>query len=78
MALSAARKRFKLGTRDAESLKNTMMDVVSEAPSARIDYVSVADPETLEELDTVRKNALLSLAVQFGAVRLIDNIFLDG
>ena len=53
-----------------------MRAVVSEAPSARIDYISVADPETLGELETVHQGALLSLAVFFGDVRLIDNIIL--
>jgi len=77
-ALSAAEKLFQSGTRDVEVLKKAMRSVISGAPSARIDYVSVADPETLEELDTIGRGALLSLAVYFGAVRLIDNVFLNG
>jgi pantothenate synthetase len=41
---------------------------------ARLDYASVADPETLEELDFVARRALLSLAVFFDDVRLIDSL----
>ena len=76
MALSAAENAFRSGSRDAEYLRGVMRAVVSEAPSARIDYISVADPETLGELETVHQGALLSLAVFFGDVRLIDNIIL--
>jgi pantoate--beta-alanine ligase len=76
-ALSAGEKLIRSGTRDAESVRKSMRDIISEAPSARIDYVSAADPETLEELDTIDKGALLSLAVFFGDVRLIDNVFLN-
>jgi pantoate--beta-alanine ligase len=50
--------------------------VLAEEPLAAPDYVSVADPQTLEELDEVAGPALLSLAVRFGSVRLIDNISL--
>jgi pantothenate synthetase len=42
-------------------------------PRAKIDYVSVADPATLEELSYVQDSVLLSTAVFFGGVRLIDN-----
>jgi pantoate--beta-alanine ligase len=77
-ALSAGAKLIRSGTRDAESVRKTMRDIISEAPSARIDYVSVADLESLEELDAIDNGALLSLAVYFGNVRLIDNVFLNG
>jgi pantoate--beta-alanine ligase len=43
---------------------------------ATIDYVSVADAETLEELDVIAGTALASMAVRFGATRLIDNTIL--
>ena len=45
-------------------------------PRARIDYVSVADCETLEELTVIDRPALLLLAVRIGATRLIDNVAL--
>jgi pantoate--beta-alanine ligase len=76
-ALSTGEKLVRSGTRDAELVRNAMKDIISGAPSARIDYVSVADLQTLEELVTVDKGALLSLAVYFGDVRLIDNVFVD-
>jgi pantoate--beta-alanine ligase len=51
-----------------------MEAVLAAEPLARVDYVSVADDETLAELDTVAGPALASLAVWFGPTRLIDNV----
>jgi pantoate--beta-alanine ligase len=47
--------------------------VLDEEPLAEVEYVSCADAATLDELETVDGPALLSLAVRFGATRLIDN-----
>ena len=50
-----------------------MRGIIASEPLADIDYVSVADGETLAELERVDGPALLSLAVRFGTTRLIDN-----
>ncbi|MCI0787414.1 MAG: pantoate--beta-alanine ligase, partial [Chloroflexi bacterium] len=42
-----------------------------------IDYVSVADADSLEELEVVEGRAMVSVAVQLGQPRLIDNIILE-
>ena len=73
-ALSAAQKAFENGQRDANRLKALMLDVINSTELAQPDYVSVADPDTLEELDTIATRALLSMAVFVGGVRLIDNM----
>lgn len=44
---------------------------------ATIDYVSVADAETLDELDMVKSPTLVSLALKIGKTRLIDNVVLE-
>jgi pantoate--beta-alanine ligase len=72
-ALTAARARWEAGERSGEALRAEMRRVLAEEPLARPDYVSVADGRTLEELEQVEGPALLSLAVRFGATRLIDN-----
>jgi len=72
-ALLAARDRWAAGERDAEVLRATMRDTISQEPLAAIDYVSCADGTTLAELTRVDGTALLSLAVRFGTTRLIDN-----
>jgi len=77
-ALSAARDRFAAGERDAEVLREAMRAVIAGEPLMQIDYISVADTETLRELATVEAQALASMAVRLGATRLIDNMVLGG
>ena len=72
-ALVAARTRWEAGERSADVLRTTMRAELALEPLADVDYVSVADGTTLAELDRVDGTALLSLAVRFGATRLIDN-----
>jgi pantoate--beta-alanine ligase len=53
-----------------------MHEVLDQEPLARTQYVSVADPETLLELEGEIDRALLSMAVYIGKTRLIDNMLL--
>jgi pantoate--beta-alanine ligase len=76
-ALVAARDAWADGERSADGLRSLMTDVLSTEPLADVEYVSVADGETLEELSTVDRPALASMAVRFGETRLIDNEILD-
>lgn len=75
-ALFAARVAWKDGQHDADSLRQVMENTLSTEPLAQIDYVSVANPETLAELNGDVHKALLSMAVYIDGVRLIDNITL--
>ena len=72
-ALLAARARYDAGERDGETLRSAMREVLATEPLAAPEYVSCADPATLRELTRFDGEALLSLAVRFGTVRLIDN-----
>jgi len=76
-ALSLAQRLYAGGERDAERLRREMLALIREQPLARVDYVSVASTETLDELDTVTPPALVSMAVRIGKTRLIDNIVLE-
>ncbi|MCA9969199.1 MAG: pantoate--beta-alanine ligase, partial [Anaerolineales bacterium] len=49
-------------------------ELIAAEPLARLDYLSVADPFTLGELDEVGEAAVLSTAVFIGNTRLIDNL----
>ena len=71
-ALQAAAEALAAGDRSAESLRQFMRDELAEASLGNVDYVSVADAETLQELETVDRPALASLAVRFPSARLID------
>ncbi len=64
------------GERDAEKLRNEMVALIKKEPLARIDYVSIADPRTLDELSQIKGSALVSMAVYIGKTRLIDNLIL--
>lgn len=75
-ALAAAQRLFEDGSRDAERIRQCVERVLADEPLAAIDYVSVAAADTLEELRTVDRPALVSLAVRFGQTRLIDNVTL--
>jgi pantoate--beta-alanine ligase len=75
-ALMSAKGMFQAGERDASSLRQAMMEILDSEPRARVHYVSVAHPETLDELEGEIEHALCSLAVFIGKTRLIDNIVL--
>jgi pantoate--beta-alanine ligase len=75
-ALKLAQKLYTEGEKDAESIRQQMTDLIQKQPLAKIDYISIADAETLDELEIVKPPALVSLAVRFGKTRLIDNVVL--
>ncbi len=75
-ALTLAESIYADGVRDAAATRREMTALLEAEPSASVEYVSVADAETLVELERVDRPALVSLAVRVGGVRLIDNIVL--
>ncbi len=75
-ALEMVEQMWSQGEREAERLRQAMADFIQREPLADIDYISVADVETLEELDTIGETALVSMTVRFGKTRLLDNIVL--
>ncbi len=76
-ALRLAADRAADGVRDAERIRAEMRGLIAAEPLADLDYVSIADADTLEELDRLDRPALASLAVRFGPTRLIDNSLLS-
>ena len=75
-ALARAQALYAEGERSAERVRAEMQSVLDGEPLASADYVSVADPESLDELEQARKGALVSLAVRIARTRLIDNVVL--
>ena len=75
-SLNLAQQLCSQGERNAERMRQQMIAFIQKEPLAKIDYVSIADPETLEELAEIDRAALVSLAVRIGDRRLIDNITL--
>jgi pantoate--beta-alanine ligase len=58
------------------AIKKAIETLVQGHPYTQIDYVSLCDPVTLDEVDTLRGETLLALAVRVGKTRLIDNCVL--
>ena len=76
-ALCRAKELWEGGEVRSETLRSEVWRVLDEEPLVEgIDYVSVADVETLEELDAVLGLTMVSVAVRMGKVRLIDNVVL--
>ncbi|MFQ5879967.1 MAG: pantoate--beta-alanine ligase [Dehalococcoidia bacterium] len=78
-ALCLAERLYQDGQRDAAALRRAMEELIAHEPLAGVDYVSVADAETLAELDCIEagRPALASLAAYIGRTRLIDNMTLE-
>lgn len=72
-SMGLARTLWEKGERDAGRLRQEMVDLIGREPLARLDYVSIADPVTLQELSRLEGPALISMAVYLGKTRLIDN-----
>jgi len=77
-ALRAGAAAFEAGDRDAGALRRILNEVFASEPLARPQYVSIADPDSLEELEGPLQRALLSMAVVIGKTRLIDNVMVEG
>jgi len=76
-ALSLAKQLWQGGEKDADKIRYEMKSLIEKEPLAQIDYVSIADVDTLEELNMIDQLALASLAVRIGRTRLIDNMLLE-
>ena len=78
-SLQAVQEAYAAGERRGSALRETAHDVLAGAEAVLPEYVSVADPVTLAEAETVDpgRGALVSLAARLGNTRLIDNVVLE-
>ncbi|MEE2705844.1 MAG: pantoate--beta-alanine ligase [Planctomycetota bacterium] len=76
-SLHLAESLIDSGERDAQEIARKMTDLIQSAGDVQIDYVEVADPETLEPVTVVNKTVVALLAVRVGTARLIDNALLS-
>jgi pantoate--beta-alanine ligase len=76
-ALAAAQALVERGPVDGLRILAAARRVIADEALARLEYATLADPETLEEVGTVHRPALLALAVQIGKTRLLDNCILS-
>lgn len=76
-ALGNAQTLLNSGIDDAGRLIKDASERILSHPQTDIDYIAICDPETLEDITTIKRPALMALAVKIGATRLIDNRILD-
>lgn len=76
-ALATAQAAHAGGERDGDTLRAILSSTLAAEPLAREEYVSVADPDNLDELEQAAGGALLSIAAKVGKARLIDNVALS-
>ena len=75
-SLCLAQQMYDQGRRKSSAIKEAMQHLIQGEPMSHLEYVSIAHPDTLDELDTIQGPALVSLAVRVGKTRLIDNVVL--
>jgi len=76
-SLLKAKDLLKSGVNDAGEMIHSATKMITSYPETMIDYISICDPENLEEIKIIDKPALMALAVNVGRTRLIDNMILN-
>ncbi len=76
-SLERCRELIEAGEKDADVISSQMCEVLQQMPSTTIEYVSICDADTIEELQEVRGRVLVAVAVRMPSARLIDNIVVD-
>ena len=76
-SLLLARDMVKSGIRDTKTIVEAVNDFIKNFDRARIDYIKIVHPDTLEELEEIHDRARILLAVYLGSARLIDNMEID-
>ena len=73
-ALGLAKNRLTAGVTDVQAVRTAMRQLLESTPGVHIDYVTVAHPETLEELSEPLPEMIALVAARVGQTRLIDNL----
>ncbi|CAN2041616.1 Pantothenate synthetase [Candidatus Magnetomoraceae bacterium gMMP-15] len=75
-ALVQTKQRVKIGELNAKQLINGACNFILSHPKTEIDYIKICDLVTLEDIDIIKGQCLMALAVKVGKVRLIDNMII--
>jgi pantoate--beta-alanine ligase len=76
-SLQKCQKLIADGVADSKTIINQMRKILQQAPSIKIEYISIVDADTLQELKKITGKVLVAVAVKIGSTRLIDNILVD-
>ena len=75
-AIQMGKQTIKRGA-SADSIINTMTEIINTEPLAKIDYVSVVDANTMQPVHEITSPVLVAMAIYIGSTRLIDNFSFD-
>jgi len=75
-ALVEIEANYKAGEKSAAKLIEAAQKLFASEPRVRVDYIEIADPETLEPMSLARSGTLVAIAAFVGSTRLIDNTLL--
>ena len=76
-SLQKCQKMIESGVTETKEIIGQMRKILNQIPSAKIEYISIVDAETLENIDKIAGKVLAAVAVKVGSTRLIDNILVD-
>jgi len=76
-SLKKCQELISSGLTDTGKIIAQMRNLLSQAPSIKIEYISIVDAETLQALDAATGTVLAAVAIRIGRARLIDNILVD-
>jgi len=76
-SLQKCQEMIDAGITDSRKIITQMRKILSQAPSIKIEYISIVDAETLQTIDHIVGKILAAVAIRIGPARLIDNILVD-
>ncbi len=76
-SLELAKKMIKEGEIKADNIKKAITEKINTKPLADVDYIALADADTLEDTKIIKGKIVIALAVKFGKARLIDNMLIN-
>jgi pantoate--beta-alanine ligase len=77
-SLMRAKKAIREGESSAEEVRKNIENTLAESPHAKVDYIEITDPNTLEPVSNISDSpVLIALAVFIGKARLIDNMLIS-
>jgi len=76
-SLQRSAELIRAGEKDVARITDQMCGILRQVPALRMEYVSVVDAESLQDLTQVRGRVLVAVAARLGSTRLIDNIVVD-
>jgi len=76
-ALKTSQEMVKDSERVSKNIITEMERVIKSEDGIKIDYISICDPDTLEDVKIINDRVLIAIAVRIGNARLIDNCIVE-